>query len=388
MLRRLLATLFAVGVSISLTLGFLWAIDWDTALAQETNNCPPGFHWERYPSPIGCVQTELPAHGKIGFDGYAICEDGYVGDSERRPTTDGKPAPGSPYTSFPYLFGCYPPEEYAQLQAAGKLPSQTSGGASESGGAAGGGGVLGAGGAPGNGVEEAIRDASEALYDGGGGPSPRDLMAVGLGATGIAATLLGAATIAAGPPAAVGAREQLRRMMDLDRRNEATAWERFKALDERYRALDLRRFSINQRISDLRDHLDRLREALETGDEATWAFLFTATALGALLGGLPGGIAGFVIGLAGQGVTSARDSLQDLRVAANVEIAKLEQELKEVDKSLEQLGLHRHAAANQVKAARERMDFLESSWKKYGFGDTWYKRSRPVLPEEQPFWDF
>lgn len=96
-LRRLLVTLAVIGVSVPVALALIWAVEGDIASAQEKKNCPAGFHWERYPSPIGCVQTKLPAHGKIGFDGYAICEDGYVGDSEQRPTTEVNP-PQAPLT--------------------------------------------------------------------------------------------------------------------------------------------------------------------------------------------------------------------------------------------------------------------------------------------------
>lgn len=93
------------------------------ALAQERKNCPEGFVWIRW-SPNGCSQEILPAHGKIGFDGHAICEEGYQGIYQRRETTDGKSPPGSPYTSFPYLLQCVTPQEFAALEAAGELPGQ------------------------------------------------------------------------------------------------------------------------------------------------------------------------------------------------------------------------------------------------------------------------
>jgi hypothetical protein len=72
------------------------------ALAQEKKNCPAGFVWERW-SPNGCSQEKLPEHGYIDYDGWGTCEAGYQADIEQRPTTDGKPPPGSPRTSFPYL---------------------------------------------------------------------------------------------------------------------------------------------------------------------------------------------------------------------------------------------------------------------------------------------
>lgn len=79
----------------------------------DDKNCPPGFTWIRM-SGTGCVQEDLPANGKIGYDGNSLCIDGYVGIYERRATTDGEPAPGGPYTSFAYLLSCVTPEEYAR----------------------------------------------------------------------------------------------------------------------------------------------------------------------------------------------------------------------------------------------------------------------------------
>ncbi|MDH5201617.1 MAG: hypothetical protein OEW93_12070, partial [Candidatus Bathyarchaeota archaeon] len=188
MLQRLLVTLLAVGVSIPLSLALLWAIDGNLTSAQEDQpqyerkNCPSGFHWVRLSGQC-CVQDEgtLPGHGKINFDGTSICEDGYTPEYERRPTTDGEGPPGCPnYTSFPFLTACH---------------------ATDSGGAAvpAGGAISGAG-APSNRVQEAIRDASEALYEGGGGPSKQDLALTGgvVGGFGLLAAL--GTFVAAAPP--------------------------------------------------------------------------------------------------------------------------------------------------------------------------------------------
>lgn len=81
------------------------------------HNCPPGFVWIRM-SGTGCVQAEpLPAHGKIGYDGHAICAEPYVGLYEQRSTADGQPAPGTPYNSFAYLLSCVAQEDYEQAVA-------------------------------------------------------------------------------------------------------------------------------------------------------------------------------------------------------------------------------------------------------------------------------
>ncbi len=103
--RVLLAGLFLLTASAWLGAG--------AASADETEraNCPPGFVWIRM-SGTGCVQETLPEHGKIGYDGHALCVDPYIGIFESRDTTDGQPAPGGPYTSFAYLKRCVTQEQY------------------------------------------------------------------------------------------------------------------------------------------------------------------------------------------------------------------------------------------------------------------------------------
>lgn len=80
------------------------------------DNCPAGFVWIRM-SGTGCVQEALPAQGKIGYDGHALCIEPYVGIYEQRATTDGQPAPGTPYNSFAYLLSCVAQEDYEQAVA-------------------------------------------------------------------------------------------------------------------------------------------------------------------------------------------------------------------------------------------------------------------------------
>jgi len=135
----------------------------------ERKNCPRGFVWARL-SGICCVQEKLPANARFSYEGYSICNEGYTGVYERRGTTDGEPVPGCPYNSFAYLAKCVTPEEYKKIEAAGKLPGQKPAGG-------GGGGVW--------------RNASERLYDSGGGPTNSDLAAVG------AAGIAGAAVLSA-----------------------------------------------------------------------------------------------------------------------------------------------------------------------------------------------
>jgi hypothetical protein len=379
---RLLNPLFAFSVIVALVAGFIWLGQAGPGLAEaapEKKNCPAGFHWERFPSPIGCVQSQLPAHGKIGYDGYGICEDGYVGDSERRPTTDGKQAPGSPYASFPYLLGCYGAEEYAKLQAAGQLPSQTSSGSSTGSGFSSGG-------------SRPVSDVAERLYDGGGPPSKGQLAGlagIGLGAV----TLVTWGVVAAGSPPIQGApgagypREKLRQMIGTELKNEQADWEAFKKLDERYRYLDLKRFALNNRLEELHQYLDRVNGRIERAGDAGWTFFAAGVILAALLGGPVGALAGIDMGLAGQYVSLRKGDFQDLRVAARVAIERLGQKIKQFDVALDKVGLERRGALNTVKNTRERTDFLETAWKQYDYGDPGYQRARPELPGEKPFWD-
>lgn len=79
----------------------------------ERQNCPAGFVWIRM-SGTGCVQEDVPPNGRISYVGDSICNDGFVGIYEQRPTTDGKGVPGNPQaTSFAYLLECVTPAEFA-----------------------------------------------------------------------------------------------------------------------------------------------------------------------------------------------------------------------------------------------------------------------------------
>jgi len=205
MLRRLLLTTFVVGVTSALAVALLWRVTGDPASAQvERENCPAGFHWERMSGQC-CVQDRetLPENGKIGYVGDSLCleSSGLIGVYERRPTTDGKGPPGCPgYTSFPFLKACVTPEEYQRLQQ--ETGAAATGGENETGGGGepSGGGDLTTGGTQGNRVEEAIRDASEALYDNGNGPSAGELAATGGGLAGLLVTAVVGSAFLGSPP--------------------------------------------------------------------------------------------------------------------------------------------------------------------------------------------
>jgi hypothetical protein len=189
MLRRLLVIVWAAGITSVLAAALVWVIAASAASAQEpedeepsaqepeSKNCPAGFHWERMSGQC-CVQDyeTIPEHGRIGYTGNSICDDGYGAVYERRPTTDGQGPPGCPgYTSFVFLTEC-----------------RLSDGAAAAGGGLGGGG--------------AIRDLSDALYDAGSGPSAKDLAATGaitggLLAGGLTGAILGSTFLGSSVPA-------------------------------------------------------------------------------------------------------------------------------------------------------------------------------------------
>ncbi len=249
-------------------------------LAQEKKNCPAGFNWIRL-SGTGCVQEALPAHGKISYDGTSICEEGYSGTYERRATTDGKPAPGTPYTSFAYLKEC----------------------------------VSGASGAGAGGFSGTAGDIAKELYSGGGWPSSGDLAGAG-------ALVAGAATLAAAggrirggwriAPRGLSAQEMARleglakRLAELDRKiAEALKEEQAakKALDE----------LLNKRnkIAELRDRFRLYEDHLRARSYAEWKNAFRADLQddALALAGAAATLAGILAGLGFAGAAALQGQL-------------------------------------------------------------------------------
>jgi len=194
MLRRLLISVLVVALSSALGAGSFWFVGGKLAIAegQDNKNCPSGFRWERMSGQC-CVQdrSTLPAHGKIGYTGNSLCEDGWYGVSERRPTTDGLGPPGCPgYASYIFLVNCVSSAEEAQRQQAavdsgekGQPPST----ADEFGAAF-------------DDVHELNR-VSESLHESGGMPSKGQMAAGGLLAGGLlAATVIGTMVLASPVP--------------------------------------------------------------------------------------------------------------------------------------------------------------------------------------------
>lgn len=108
--RAITVAVLVLGGTVLFLAGLLPATA-SAASEVERANCPAGFVWIRM-SGTGCVQEVVPPHGKIGYDGHALCVEPYIGIYESRATTDGKPAPGGPYTSFAYLKKCVTQEQY------------------------------------------------------------------------------------------------------------------------------------------------------------------------------------------------------------------------------------------------------------------------------------
>jgi hypothetical protein len=214
------------------------------ASAQERQNCPPGFTWDRL-SGIGCVQELLPANAHYSYEGYSICEEGYAGEYERRNTTDGQPAPGTPYTSFAYLLSC------------------TSGGTAGS-----------------QGFSGFAGDVADRLYDSGGAPSPETLAAAGVLAAGAAALAATGGRIPGGwglkpgglsPEQIAKLEEMARKLADLDRKIA----EARKAEDAAKKSLD-ELLKNKTRLAQLGDRFAHTESHLKARSYAEWKNAFRA----------------------------------------------------------------------------------------------------------------
>jgi cell division septum initiation protein DivIVA len=189
MLRRLLISVLVVALSSALGAGSFWFIGGKLAIAEEQDNknCPSGFFWERMSGQC-CVQdrSTLPAHGKIGYTGNSLCEDGWYDVYERRPTTDGLGPPGCPgYTSYPFLVRCVSSADEARQQQAA-IDAKPTASAGET-------GASPSIGAPSNPV-------SEALHHSGGTPSRGTAAAGGLLAGGLIGVIIGSTFLASPVP--------------------------------------------------------------------------------------------------------------------------------------------------------------------------------------------
>jgi hypothetical protein len=295
-----------------------------SAHAQAQNYCPDGFNWERMSGQC-CVQdrSTLPPHGKIGYTGNSLCQDGWFEVYERRSTPTDEGPPGCPgYTSYVFLLECASSrEEAAQRQAA--VDAEASGNPitplSP---------VLNSGGA-------SINPVSDSLYGSGGMPSPEDLALAG-GIAGSLLATLGASTLRGSGGAASDRRT--RNLLDQLRANEREFEEAQQALDkatEERNAIDRQRTELQQVASELQTRLDNLVNGLAQCDRnitianygkwtlaglglvaaiasfAAWAFAAPAAGTAATTGG---GMASFEAALGSLG-TAVEKVMMDLAAA-------------------------------------------------------------------------
>ena len=208
--RTLIRLCRTLGI-VLLAVGLMLVVSATSARAQERENCPDGFVWERKSGQC-CVQdrSTLPRNGKIGYTGNSLCIEGYEGIYERRPTTNGEGPPGCPgYTSFAYLVECVTPEEWdkrAQELAAERDKR-----------------------------DEPLGGAAGALYGGGGKPTKGQL--AGTGAAAAALLGAGAAAVGLSRGGVPAERRRLeRRLRDADRsyrrllQKEDVAWREWQSL--------------------------------------------------------------------------------------------------------------------------------------------------------------
>jgi len=374
MLRRSIVALVAAGVTGVLAVALLWAIAGTAASAQqpERKNCPVEFHWERLSGQC-CVQDyeAIPDHGRIGYTGNSICDDGYVGVYERRPTTNGLGVDGCPgYTSFAFLKSCV----------------RSGSGA----GAAGTGGGLSGGGA--------IRDLSDAIYDRGSGPSPRDLAAVGGLGTGILVLSGGTVVVLRRRPISLEElserllarlpgedRKELRNEIEAARREEQAALEELERVRSRKWRLENTRWDIQNELKRLIDDLLRLEDDLWTGGKVV-SGTGVLSILGSLLGGVGGGVLSVAMSAIGIGGGEAL-AAKDCRAAIAQRIGEVEARLREADENIRKYGRAVQIAEDRVKDNRARVDGLEGQYQR-DYGDLGLPpRERPVVGKEYTFDD-
>jgi hypothetical protein len=226
----------------------------------ERLNCPTGFIYERLSGQC-CVQDRatLPLHGKIGYTGNSLCEDGYQPEYEQRSTTDGLGPPGCPaYTSFAFLVACraageqpVPAEPAPTEQPVEPAPSS---GVSST-------------------VDQAISTVATALTS---GPTPvpsAGTVALTGVAGGLVGLLLGTTLLAAPVPASNAAGGPLPRVWDEARRVE----------------LEQQRDRTMQAYDELGRLLTALREEIRAGDRPSFdATLRELVGLVITLAGTPG----------------------------------------------------------------------------------------------------
>jgi hypothetical protein len=334
MLRKLFVALLAIGVTSTLAGALVWSISGNAAWAQvERKNCPAGYHWERMSGQC-CVQDyeTIPEHGRIGFTGNSICDDGYLATYEQRPTTDGQGPPGCPaYTSFAFLTSCV------------KSASGTSGG-----------GI-------------SIRDLSEAVYHGGSGPSPQELATVGGLSFGVLVMSSGAIVMARRRPVPVERLlEEIRARPKPGEVNRA--WREWRAALEQFEKVRERVDSLRRRRGELvREFAEIIRLIQEYERTGKWtATQVLGTVIGLAAGLVTGGKAWLVWAIRGVGGATTlgaglyKGHLADVRGDLKAALARVDNEIYAVDDQLEKLKRVYEIAENRVKDTQGRYDALQT----------------------------
>jgi peptidoglycan hydrolase CwlO-like protein len=251
--RTLIRICRTIGI-VLLAVGLMLVVSATSARAQERKNCPNGFVWERMSGQC-CVQdrSTLPSHGKIGYTGNSLCQDGWYEVYDRRSTTDGEGVDGCPgYTSFVFLLECASSREEAQRRQAEVDAAAASNPLSPPSSTAGGG--------------SGLNLFSDALYRSGGSPSPNDLALAGGAVAALLATL-GLSTLRGSGGAALD--RQTRDLLDQLRRNEREFEEAQRALDkanEERQAIERSRAELQRLSDELQARLDRLLTGIQQCD--------------------------------------------------------------------------------------------------------------------------
>ena len=305
------------------------------AFAQEPErqNCPNEFHWERMSGQC-CVQDyeTLPAHGKIGYTGNSLCEDGYVATYERRGTKDGKGVDGCPnYTSFVFLTSC-------ASQAGGAADPSLTG-------------------------EAGLNGLSAAVYAGGSGPSAQDLATIGGLGTGILVLTGGTVVVLRRRPVSL---EDLRRRIptpaDADQ-----AWREWKAAEEQFELLRQRREALLRRREELIQDWIYLRDAIralegQTGLTGRYSITQILGFLAGLAGGLLTGGWIWAARILGGGVSIGAGLLkgeaQGLKADLTRAFAITDSKINDVDREMESFKRVYQIGEDRVKATKGRYESL------------------------------
>ena len=333
--RTLIRLCRTLGI-VLLAVGLMLVVSATSARAQERKNCPNDFHWERMSGQC-CVQDyeTLPEHGKIGYTGNSLCEDGYVATYERRGTQNGLGVDGCPnYTSFVFLTSC-------ASQAGGAADPSLTG-------------------------EAGLNGLSAAVYAGGSGPSAQELATIGGLGTGILVLTGGTVVILRRRPVKL---EDLQLRMPTSA-DTAQAWREWRAAEEQFEPLRLRRESLLRRREELIQDWIYLRDAIwalesQTGLTGRYSITQILGFLAGLAGGLLSGGWIWVARILGGGVSLGAGLLKGEQQGLKADLAKawaiVDSKINDVDREMESFKRVYQIGEERVKATKGRYESLRQS---------------------------